>query len=81
MKFKKLFKLLIKDIIKSIEKGTIITIIVRPRFTSSIHLSEMDRSMCNKLIDKFSVHRMKYIGYVKLETRNRGIGSSNYVIM
>lgn len=80
MKFKKLFKLLIKDIIKSIEKGTI-TIIVRLRFTSSIHLSEMDRSMCNKLIDKFSVHRMKYIGYVKLETRNRGIGSSNYVIM
>lgn len=80
MKFKKLFKLLIKDIIKSIEKGTI-TIIVRPRFTSSIHLSEMDRSMCNKLIDKFSVHRMKYIGNVKLETRNRGIGSSNYVIM
>lgn len=80
MKFKKLFKLLIKDIIKSIEKGTI-TIIVRLRFTSSIHLSEMDRSMCNKLIDKFSVHRMNYIGYVKLETRNRGIGSSNYVIM
>lgn len=80
MKFKKLFKLLIKDIIKSIEKGTI-TIIVRPRFISSIHLSEMDRSMCNKLIDKFSVHRMKYIGYVKLETRNRGIGSSNYVII
>lgn len=79
MKFKKLFKLLIKVIIKSIEKGTIT--IVRPRFISSIHLSEMDRSMCNKLIDKFSVHRMKYIGYVKLETRNRGIGSSNYVIM
>lgn len=46
MKFKKLFKLLIKDIIKSIEKGTI-TIIVK--VSTAIH--QLDTSFGDGSID------------------------------